>query len=155
MWCTGSVASQHVGSSRTRARARAPPALAGGFLATVPPGKSLKIFLMWMIFKGFTQFVTILLLFVMFWLFGCETCGILAPQPGIESAPPALEGKVLTTGPPGKSLTMAIFNNHLIKFLKIKQLACKQVPAGTPLSLEMFNEAPRVSLPEAQGKGEG
>ena len=40
----------------------------------------------------------------MFWFFGCEPCGILAPQPGIEPAPPALEGEVLTTGPPGKSL---------------------------------------------------
>ena len=40
----------------------------------------------------------------MFWLSGHEACGILAPQPGIEPSPPALEGKVLTTGPPGKSL---------------------------------------------------
>ena len=40
----------------------------------------------------------------MFWFFGCETCGILAPQPGIEHATPALEGEVLTTGLPGKSL---------------------------------------------------
>ena len=39
----------------------------------------------------------------MFWIFGPEACGILAPQPGIEPAPPALEGKVLTTGLPGKS----------------------------------------------------
>ena len=39
----------------------------------------------------------------MFWFFGHEACGILTPQPGIEPAPPALEGKVLTTGPPGKS----------------------------------------------------
>ena len=39
----------------------------------------------------------------MFWFFGHEACGILAPQPGIEPAPPALEGEVLTTGPPGKS----------------------------------------------------
>ena len=29
--------------------------------------------------------------------------GVLAPQPGIELTPPALEGKVLTTGLPGKS----------------------------------------------------
>ena len=29
--------------------------------------------------------------------------GILAPRPGIELTPPALEGKVLTTGLPGKS----------------------------------------------------
>ena len=29
--------------------------------------------------------------------------GILAPQPGIELAHPALKGEVLTTGLPGKS----------------------------------------------------
>ena len=39
----------------------------------------------------------------MFWFFGCEACGILAPRPGIKLSPPALEGKVSTTGPPGKS----------------------------------------------------
>ena len=39
----------------------------------------------------------------MFCFFGWEACGILAPQPGIEPAPPALEGEVLTTGLPGKS----------------------------------------------------
>ena len=41
----------------------------------------------------------------MFWLFGHEACGILSPQPGMESAPSALESEVLTTGPPpGKAL---------------------------------------------------
>ena len=40
----------------------------------------------------------------MFWFFGCEACGILVPQSGIESAPLALEGKVLTTGLPGRCL---------------------------------------------------
>ena len=30
-------------------------------------------------------------------------CGILVSRPGIEPAPPALEGEVLTTGPPVKS----------------------------------------------------
>ena len=39
----------------------------------------------------------------MFWIFVLEACGILAPRPGIEPAPPALEGEVLTNGPPGKS----------------------------------------------------
>ena len=38
----------------------------------------------------------------MFLFFGCKVCGILAPQPGIKSATSALEGQVLTTGPPGK-----------------------------------------------------
>ena len=42
----------------------------------------------------------------MFWLFsGQEACAIVARQPGIEPVPPAVEGEVLTTGPPGKSLT--------------------------------------------------
>jgi len=40
----------------------------------------------------------------MFWIFGCEACGILAPQSKIKSALPSLERKVLTTRPPGKSL---------------------------------------------------
>ena len=62
----------------------------------------LKTFLMWTVFKVFTEFVTILLLFYIFGFFGQEACGILAPGPGIEPAPPALEGEVLTAGPPGK-----------------------------------------------------
>ena len=36
----------------------------------------------------------------MFWFFGRKACGILVPQPGIDPTPPALEGEVLTTGPP-------------------------------------------------------
>ena len=39
----------------------------------------------------------------MFWFYGHRACGILAPQPGIEPiTPSALEGEVLTIGPPGK-----------------------------------------------------
>ena len=44
----------------------------------------------------------------MFWFFGHEPCGIIAPQPGIEPSPPALEGKVLTTGLPGKSQILQV-----------------------------------------------
>ena len=36
--------------------------------------------------------------------FGHEACEILAPQPGMKPVLPAMEGKVLTTRPPGKSL---------------------------------------------------
>ena len=39
----------------------------------------------------------------MFWSSSHEACGIPAPQPGIEPAPPALDGEVLPTGPAGKS----------------------------------------------------
>ena len=62
---------------------------------------------MWTTFKAFIEFVTILLLFYVsvFWQ---KACGILAPSPGIELAPPlqptALESEILTTEPPGKSL---------------------------------------------------
>ena len=37
----------------------------------------------------------------MFWFSGHDACGILAPQPGMETAPHALEGEVLTTALPG------------------------------------------------------
>ena len=60
-------------------------------------------------FEVFIEFVTILLLlYVLF--FGYETYGILAAQPGIEPASPALEDKVLTTGPPGLSHNMTLTN---------------------------------------------
>ena len=65
---------------------------------------------MWTIFKGFIEFVTILLLFYVL-VFQPQACGMLAPWPGIEPRRPALEGKALTTGPPGKS-------PDLISFLK-------------------------------------
>ena len=53
---------------------------------------------MWTIFKVFIKYVTILLL-VYTLRFGHEACGILPSQPGLEPAPLALEGEVLTTGP--------------------------------------------------------
>ena len=46
----------------------------------------------------------------MLWFFGQESCGILALQPGMKSKHPDLEGKVLTTGLPGKS--QASFSSH-------------------------------------------
>ena len=41
---------------------------------------------------------------------------MLAPQLGIKPAPPALEGEVLTTGSPGKSLKLAFFPEHPCTF---------------------------------------
>ena len=46
----------------------------------------------------------------MFWFFGHEAYGILASQPVIKPAAPALESKVLTTGLPGKSGGKYLFN---------------------------------------------
>ena len=51
--------------------------------------------------KVFTEFVTILVLFLMgFWYFGHEACGILAPRPGTKPLTSAAEGQVLAAGPP-------------------------------------------------------
>ena len=57
------------------------------------------------IFKVCIEFVTKLFPFyVILWGGAFEAWRILVLQPGIEPTTPALEGKVLTTGPPGKSL---------------------------------------------------
>ena len=45
---------------------------------------------MWTILKVFIEFVTMLLLFYV----GPEACGILALPPGVQPAPPGLEGTV-------------------------------------------------------------
>ena len=39
--------------------------------------------------------------------------GIIVPQPGMEPTSPALEGRFLTTGPPGKSLHILTLNGSL------------------------------------------
>ena len=44
-----------------------------------------------------------------FIFFGCEPCGSFTPWLGIEPGLPVLEGKVLTTGPPGKSPVILFF----------------------------------------------
>ena len=59
----------------------------------------------------------------MFWFFGHEAYGISALWPGIKPAPPALEGKVLTTGPPGKS-PMSYFKSRLIVSIPVSYLSC-------------------------------
>ena len=50
----------------------------------------------------------------MLWYFGLEACGILAPQPGIKPAPCTLEGRVLTTQQPGKSLLLLLWINAVV-----------------------------------------
>ena len=42
----------------------------------------------------------------MFWFFGPEACGILAPQRRIELTPHALKGEVSTTGLQGSPISV-------------------------------------------------
>ena len=66
------------------------------------------IFKCLLILKVFIEFVTILLLFyvLVLWLQGMWD---LRSPPGIKPAPPALEGEIVTTGLPGKSLMDFLF----------------------------------------------
>ena len=47
--------------------------------------------------------MVVCLFYILFFFLGPEACRILAPQAEIKPISPALEGKVLTTEPPGKS----------------------------------------------------
>ena len=52
-------------------------------------------------------------------------CGILVPRPGIELASPAVEGRFLTTGPPGKSLEFCFsikLSDVLLHHLQVQEL---------------------------------
>ena len=57
---------------------------------------------MWIIFKVFIEYVTMLFLFYVLGVIGPKACGI--PDQGSNLQCPALEGKVLTVGLPGKAL---------------------------------------------------
>ena len=63
----------------------------------------LKISLIPTVFKALMECVKWYRFRFMFWFFGHEACGILALQTELEPTPPALEGRVPSTGPSGKS----------------------------------------------------
>ena len=76
------------------------------------------------IFKVLIEFVTILLLFHALFFLATEAYGILAPQPGTEPTPPALEGEVLTTGPPRKPCHHGDFDLPREKILMFCSYKC-------------------------------
>ena len=67
-----------------------------------PSMDSLGLFVFWGFFESLLSLLQYCFRFK-FWVFGLETYGILAPQPGIQPTSPALEREVSTTGSPGKS----------------------------------------------------
>ena len=78
---------------------------------------------MWTIFKVFIEFVAV---FLMFWgFFGLEACSILVPWPGIETAPAALEGELLTTEVVGMCLKVPDMCLKLAFFLVGASLSSK------------------------------
>lgn len=75
---------------------------------------------MWINFKIFIKFITILflfcVLFVCLFVFACKACRILTLQPGIILALIALNGKVLTTGPTTREILVILTQNELNVF---------------------------------------
>ena len=70
-------------------------------------------------------------------------CGALVPWPGIEPTSPALKGSVLTTGPPGKSLFLHLYNES---------------PATQPTEVEAQNPPhilPLLQAPQSVGGVQG
>ena len=63
----------------------------------------------------------------MFWFFGCKACGILAPQPGAEPAPLALEGEILTSRPVEKSLQLMFWVSSALVAQIVKNLPATQL----------------------------
>ena len=59
-----------------------------------------------------TERLSMLLFYVFCLSFSQESCGVLAPRPRVEPASPALKGKGLTAGPPGKSLKIYFGLNY-------------------------------------------
>ena len=58
--------------------------------------------------------------------------GILVPRPGIELTPLALEGKILTTGLPGKSLRRACLDKKYeygfcLREMIVTLIACTEI----------------------------
>ena len=51
-----------------------------------------------------------------FWFFGYKACEILTPWPGMELATSALEGELLTTGPPG-----SLYKSFFLSLLWMKK----------------------------------
>ena len=83
-----------------------------------------------------------------FWVLWQRCVGILLAQPGIKHARPALEGKVLTTGSPGKSLVhflpSSVWSESAVTpttLLTAKDLQCAW-PSGGPSVLI----SPRLSV---------
>ena len=77
---------------------------------------------MWIIFKVLIELVIVLFYAL---VFGHKALGILAPQPGIESVPPALEGEVLTIGIPGSPP-----KGILLKPMSVLSLFCSSLSAN-------------------------
>ena len=77
----------------------------------------------------------------------CPTaCGILVLQPGIEPMSPALEGRFLTTGPPGKSPSFLFYSGKIFKSILSLLLPVPYMPIAVITCLHYCKRL-LISLP--------
>ena len=127
MWRMSSLAPRHMGSSQTRCQTGV-PCFAKQILNL--EGKPLLRFFDVDHFKTLHWVCYNIASALCLGFSGHEACGILALWPGIEPGPSALEGEVLTTGPPGKSLFKC-----LAKSIHSVCITCPSSLLGSPSTL--------------------
>ena len=76
---------------------------------------------MWLICKVLIEFVTISLLFYVF-VFWLQVMWYLNSLTRDQPCTSALKGKVLTTGPPGKSLDIFFFGSETVSYVLMSYL---------------------------------
>ena len=93
---------------------------------------------MWIIFKVSIEFVIILYLLYVLIIWPRSTWDLSSPRPGVKPSPPALEGKVLTTG--GNFLRVTFLKTHAAataaKSLQSCPTLCDPIdgsPPGSPV----------------------
>ena len=116
------------------------------------PTPFLNISLIRTVFKVFTERVKRYRFRFTLWFFRHEACGILHPQTGMEPTLPALEGRVPTTGPSGKSRADFLLRKQQAEFgetsvlslegarlhcLQGARLHCLQGPLSPSCSLQL------------------
>ena len=140
--------------------------LPSSLLSSLPTQRSFLfciIFLRVFLSGSFLNLLQSCLCFLGFFFFGCKACGALAPRPGFEPPAPALEGEILTTGPPGKSRYSVLI--HLSWTSGILQV--HEYPGFSGFSVRtalgvgttvLFGDVPWMTLlclPGTRGRGNG
>ena len=86
-----------------------------------------------------------------FWSLGPKACQVLAPRPGIAPIPPALEGEVIITEPPGKSRE-SLDKEYNISYRFFQCLIFKFIMKYVRCPLEIMQERTRFFLRGTYGQ---
>ena len=99
-----------------------------------------------------TSLLNLLNLFCFFGIFGQEAYRILAPRPGIESTPLALEGEILTTGLPGKAAFLLVIMLESNMITHVSRFSVRLI-SRTLIPKNMCSCSPTILKKEKQVTG--